>query len=166
MLRLRSLGMWLQGRKCRHKLASDMTAVTSSSPKPHVVISKVYCHESVRSDKILASSRNETAARGVNRNLTPGTRNHNCRLECKLWTVTKSMLFIEFYFIRFNNLNFVEGRKLFFIYSIKFCSHFNAPCPRSPHHSFISTLSLTSALDESGWLTSRPDRFTPGKEKR
>jgi hypothetical protein len=29
---------------------------------------------------------------------------------------------------------------------------------------YSSTLSLTSALDGSGWLTPRPDRFTPGKE--
>jgi hypothetical protein len=27
-----------------------------------------------------------------------------------------------------------------------------------------STLSLTSALDEGGWLTPRPGRFTPGKD--
>jgi hypothetical protein len=27
-----------------------------------------------------------------------------------------------------------------------------------------STLSLSSALDGGGWLTSRPGRFTPGKE--
>ena len=31
---------------------------------------------------------------------------------------------------------------------------------------YISTLSLTSALDEGGWLTPRPGRFTPGKETR
>jgi hypothetical protein len=29
-----------------------------------------------------------------------------------------------------------------------------------------STLSLTLALDEGGWSTPRPDRFTPGKETR
>jgi len=29
-----------------------------------------------------------------------------------------------------------------------------------------STLSLTSALDGGGWSTSRPGRFTPGKETR
>ena len=29
---------------------------------------------------------------------------------------------------------------------------------------YSSTLSLTSALDGSGWLTPRPGRFTPGKE--
>ena len=29
-----------------------------------------------------------------------------------------------------------------------------------------STISLTSALNESGWLTPRPGRFTPGKETR
>ena len=28
----------------------------------------------------------------------------------------------------------------------------------------ISTLSLTSALDGGGWSTSRPGRFTPGKD--
>jgi len=31
---------------------------------------------------------------------------------------------------------------------------------------YSSTLSLTSALDEGGWLTARPGRFTPGKETR
>ena len=29
---------------------------------------------------------------------------------------------------------------------------------------YSSTLSLTSALEGSGWLAPRPDRFTPGKE--
>jgi hypothetical protein len=29
-----------------------------------------------------------------------------------------------------------------------------------------STISLTSSLDAGGWLTTRPDRFTPGKETR
>ena len=29
-----------------------------------------------------------------------------------------------------------------------------------------STLSLTSTLDGSGWLTPRPGRFTPGKQSR
>ena len=33
-------------------------------------------------------------------------------------------------------------------------------------YNFSSTLSLTSALDRVGWLTPRPDRFTPGKETR
>jgi len=28
---------------------------------------------------------------------------------------------------------------------------------------YSSTLSLTSALDEGGWSTPRPGRFTPGK---
>ena len=31
---------------------------------------------------------------------------------------------------------------------------------------YSSTLSLTLALDGSGWLTPRPGRFTPGKETR
>jgi hypothetical protein len=31
---------------------------------------------------------------------------------------------------------------------------------------YSSTLSLTSALNGGGWLTSRPGRFTPGKETR
>ena len=29
---------------------------------------------------------------------------------------------------------------------------------------YNSTLSLTSALDEGGWPTPRPGRFTPGKD--
>jgi len=31
---------------------------------------------------------------------------------------------------------------------------------------YSSTLSLTSTLGEGGWLTPRPDHFTPGKETR
>ena len=31
---------------------------------------------------------------------------------------------------------------------------------------YTSTLSLTSALDGGGWLTSSPGRFTPGKGTR
>jgi hypothetical protein len=31
---------------------------------------------------------------------------------------------------------------------------------------YISTLSLTLALDRGGWSTTRPGRFTPGKETR
>jgi hypothetical protein len=31
---------------------------------------------------------------------------------------------------------------------------------------YSSTLSLTLALDEGGWSTPRPGRFTPGKETR
>jgi hypothetical protein len=31
---------------------------------------------------------------------------------------------------------------------------------------YSSTLSLTLALDEFGWSTPRPSRFTPGKETR
>jgi hypothetical protein len=31
---------------------------------------------------------------------------------------------------------------------------------------YSSTLSLTSAVDEGGWLTPRPGRFTSGKENR
>jgi hypothetical protein len=31
---------------------------------------------------------------------------------------------------------------------------------------YSCTLSLTSALDVGGWLTSRPGRYTPGKETR
>jgi len=31
---------------------------------------------------------------------------------------------------------------------------------------YISTLSLTSALDGGGWSTPHPGRFTPGKETR
>jgi hypothetical protein len=31
---------------------------------------------------------------------------------------------------------------------------------------YSSTLSLTLALDEGGWSTSLPGRFTPGKETR
>jgi hypothetical protein len=31
---------------------------------------------------------------------------------------------------------------------------------------YSSTLSLTSALDEGGWSTPRPGRFTPGNETR
>jgi hypothetical protein len=44
--------------------------------------------------------------------------------------------------------------------------------PRTGHkgpegeQKYSSTLSLTSALDESGWSTPRPGRFTPGKETR
>ena len=44
--------------------------------------------------------------------------------------------------------------------------------PRTDHEGtegerrYVSTLSLTSALDGGGWLTTRPDRFTPGKETR
>jgi hypothetical protein len=43
-------------------------------------------------------------------------------------------------------------------------------CPRREHKGpegdkrYSSTLSLTSALDEGGWSTPRPGRFTPGKE--
>jgi hypothetical protein len=33
-------------------------------------------------------------------------------------------------------------------------------------HRYSSTLTLTSALDGSGWSTPRPNRFTSGKEKR
>jgi hypothetical protein len=41
--------------------------------------------------------------------------------------------------------------------------------PRTGHEGpereqrYSSTLSLTSALDEGGWLTSRPGHFTPGE---
>ena len=44
--------------------------------------------------------------------------------------------------------------------------------PRTGHEGpegelrYRSTLSSTSALGESGWLTPRPGRFTPGKETR
>jgi hypothetical protein len=44
--------------------------------------------------------------------------------------------------------------------------------PRTDHegpegeYRYSSTLSLTSALDEGGWSTPRPGRFTPGKETR
>jgi hypothetical protein len=44
--------------------------------------------------------------------------------------------------------------------------------PRSGHERpegeywYSSTLSLTRALDEGGWSTPRPGRFTPGKETR
>ena len=43
-------------------------------------------------------------------------------------------------------------------------------CPRTDHEvpdgemMYSSTLSLTSALDEGWWSTSRPGRFTPGKD--
>jgi hypothetical protein len=42
--------------------------------------------------------------------------------------------------------------------------------PRTGHEGpegeqrYSSTLSLTSALDEAGWATPRPDGFTPGKD--
>jgi hypothetical protein len=42
--------------------------------------------------------------------------------------------------------------------------------PRTGHKSpeveyrYSSTLSLSSALDVGGWSTSRPGRFTPGKD--
>jgi hypothetical protein len=42
--------------------------------------------------------------------------------------------------------------------------------PRAGHEgpegdqTYSSTFSLTSALDEGGWLTPRPGLFTPGKE--
>jgi hypothetical protein len=42
--------------------------------------------------------------------------------------------------------------------------------PRTGHegpegeYRYSSTLSLTLALDEGGWSTPRPGRFTPGKE--
>ena len=45
-------------------------------------------------------------------------------------------------------------------------------CPTAGHegpdgeYRYSSTLSLTSALDEGGWLTARHGRFTPGKETR
>jgi hypothetical protein len=44
--------------------------------------------------------------------------------------------------------------------------------PRTGHEGpqgkqrYNSTLSLTLALDEGGWSTPRPGRFTPGKESR
>jgi hypothetical protein len=44
--------------------------------------------------------------------------------------------------------------------------------PRTSHEGlegkkrYTSTLSLTSVLDEGGWSTPRPGRFTPGKETR
>ena len=41
-------------------------------------------------------------------------------------------------------------------------------CHESPEGSYrySSTISLTSVLDEGGWSTPRPGRFTPGKEAR
>ena len=41
-------------------------------------------------------------------------------------------------------------------------------CHENPEgeQKYISTLSLTSALDGSGWLTPRPGRFTSGKDTR
>jgi hypothetical protein len=35
---------------------------------------------------------------------------------------------------------------------------------REGEYTYSSTLSLTSVLDRGGWSTSRPGRFTPGKD--
>jgi hypothetical protein len=55
--------------------------------------------------------------------------------------------------------NFVTNKRHDVKYKVKFTLE-----QATKVHTGSSTLSLTSALDEGGWSTPLPDRFSPGKD--